>query len=168
MHETVDELAALQELLDTSLAAAGPHLRSVISEARRLDAAGLCEQMRGMCLLAVATVTADGRPLVGPVDGYLLHGSLHFSSGRDSVRMRHLATRSAVSATWVPAEQLAVTVHGDAELYRVNDPERGDLRQAMLDWYLPRQGSAFTTWLDDLDPLAARIRARRMFVFNGL
>jgi hypothetical protein len=44
-------------------------------------------------LLVVATVAADGRPLAGPVDGYFLHGSFSFSSGRDSVRMCHLAAR---------------------------------------------------------------------------
>src|ERR1039458_2552734 len=106
---------------------------------RRVDAA-LCERLQGMRLLVVAAVTADGRPLAGPVDGYFLHGTFWFSSGRDSVRMRHLAARPAVSATHLPGEELAVTVHGRAELFELDDSGFGELRQAMLDEYLPKQG----------------------------
>ena len=43
-----------------------------------------------MCLLALATVTADGRPIVGPVDGIFYRGSFHFGSAPDSVRFRHI------------------------------------------------------------------------------
>src|SRR6202048_4733810 len=74
---------------------------------------------RGGTLSAAPTVTADGRPLAGPVDGYFLHGTFWFSSGRNSVRMRHLAARPAVSATHLPGEELAVTVHGRADLFEV-------------------------------------------------
>ncbi len=119
-----------------------------------------------MFLLALATVTADGRPLVGPVDGYLIQGSFWFSSGRDSVRMRHLAARPAVSATYLPSEELAVTVHGRAELFEFSDPAHGELRQAMLDYYLPKQGPAFEAWLDRADPIGARIAAEKMFTFS--
>ena len=123
--------------------------------------------MQGLRLLVVATVTADGRPLAGPVDGYFLHGSLYFSSGRDSVRMRHLAVRPGVSATYLPGENLALTVHGQAELFDVNDPARGELRQAMLDHYLPLRGPGFETWLDQADAMGARIIAEKMFTFSS-
>ena len=166
MHETPEETLALQQLLDTSAAESGSHLRGIITEDRRLTAVELCRRLQGMCLLSVATVTADGRPLAGPVDGYLLHGSFYFSSGRGSVRMRHLARRPGVSATYLPGEELAVTVHGRAELFDLSDPERGELRQAMLDYYVPRQGPEFETWLEDLDAIAARIVASKMFVFH--
>src|SRR5215470_20219888 len=132
MLETHEELAQLQELMDASMAAAGPHISSIITAERRLTAAQLCEQLTGLRLLSLATVTADGRPLTGPVDGYLLHGSFYFSSGRDSVRMRHLAARPAVSASHLPGEDLAVTVHGRAELFELNGPDGRELRQAML------------------------------------
>ncbi|MGO8864579.1 MAG: pyridoxamine 5'-phosphate oxidase family protein [Acidimicrobiales bacterium] len=166
MHETPDELARLQRVLDASAAGAGPHLRAIITRDRRVDAASLCEELTGMRLLVVATVTADGRPLVGPVDGYFLHGSFAFSSGRDSVRMRHLASRPAVSATYLAGEAFAVTVHGRAELFEVLDPERGDLRQAMLDYYVPNQGPAFETWLRSENPLGAWIAPEKMFTFK--
>lgn len=166
MHETPDELARLQRLLDDSMRAAGPHLRSIITDERRLDAVGLCDLLEGMRLLVVGTVSADGRPLVGPVDGYFLHGSFWFSSGRESVRMRHLAARPAVSASHVPGEELAVTVHGRAELFDLADPAGDELRRAMLDHYLPIQGAAFETWLSNSDSLGARIDTERMFTLH--
>jgi Pyridoxamine 5'-phosphate oxidase len=163
--ETPEEIDRLQDLLDRSAAGAGPHLRGIIGDDRRLSAVQVCERLQGMRLLVAATVTADGRPLAAPVDGYFLHGCFYFSSGRNSVRMRHLAARPAVSATHLPGEDLAVTVHGRAELFDVNDPARGELRQAMLDHYLPLQGPAFETWLDQADAVAARIDADKMFTF---
>jgi nitroimidazol reductase NimA-like FMN-containing flavoprotein (pyridoxamine 5'-phosphate oxidase superfamily) len=155
----------LQELMDRSAAVAGSHLRGIITGERRLTARQVCQRLQGMRLLVVATVTADGRPLAGPVDGYFLHGSFYFGSGRDSVRMRHLAARPAVSASYVAGEELAVTVHGQAELFDVLDPAHGELRQAMLDHYLPKQGPEFETWLDHSDPVGARIAAEKIFTF---
>ena len=165
MLETPDDMNRLQQLLDRSAAGAGPHMRGIITEDRRLSAEQLCQKLQGMCLLALATVTADGRPLVGPVDGYLLHGSFYFSSGTDSVRMHHLAARPAVSAIHLPGDELAVTVHGRAELFDISDPAYG-LRQAMLDYYLPKQGPAFEAWLDGADSIGARIVAEKMFTFS--
>jgi len=166
MLETTEELDNLQQLLDRSMAGAGEHLRGIITGERRLSAAELAGRLQGMRLLTVATVTADGRPLAGPVDGYFLHGTLWFSSGRNSVRMRHLADRPAVSATHLPGEELAVTVHGRAELFDMRDPAGAELRQAMLDWYVPRQGPEFETWLDALDAVGARIEPAKMFTFS--
>lgn len=166
MHETAEELSRLQHLLDQSAARAGPHLRGIITDDRRLTARQLSDRLTGLRLLVVATVTADGRPLAGPVDGFFLHGAFHFSSGRDSVRMRHLAVRPAVSASYLPGEQLAVSVHGRAELFELASGAGAELRQAMLDHYLPRQGPEFETWLNQLGALGARIVAEKMFTFH--
>ena len=166
MLETTEELDNLQQLLDRSMAGAGEHLRGIITGERRLSAAELAGRLQGMRLLTVATVTADGRPLAGPVDGYFLHGTFWFSSGRNSVRMRHLAARPAISATHLPGEELAVTVHGRAGLFEMRDPAAAELRQAMLDWYVPRQGPEFESWLDALDAVAARIEPEKMFTFS--
>lgn len=165
MLETPEEIDRLQQLLDRSAAGAGPHLKDIITDERRVSAEQLCQRLQGMKLLVVATVTADGRPLAGPVDGYFLHGSFYFGSGRDSVRMRHLAARPAVSASHLPGDELGVTVHGRAELFAISDPAHGEFRQAMLDHYLPRQGPEFETWLDESDGLGARIAAEKMFTF---
>jgi len=163
--ETPQETDRLQRLLDRSAAAAGPHLSSIITDSHRLSAVEVCERLHGMRVLVVATVTADGRPLTGPVDGYFLHGALCFSSGRDSVRMRHLAARPAVSASYIEGDDLAVTVHGRAELFEVLGPDGTEFRQAMLDHYLPLQGPAFEAWLAGANPIGARVMADKMFTF---
>jgi hypothetical protein len=109
VRETPEEIDRLQRLLDRSAAAAGAHLRDIITDDRRLSA--------------------------------------------------------AVSATHLPGEELAVTVHGRAELFELSDPARAELRQAMLDHYLPTHGPEFETWLDQSDSVAARITADKMFTF---
>jgi hypothetical protein len=167
VHETPEELAGLQRLLDDSAATGGAHLTEIINTERRLTAAQLCDRLTGMRLLTVATVTADSRPLAGAVDGYLLHGTWYFSSGRSSVRMQHLRTRPAISAVYLPSEGLQVSVHGHAELFELSDSTHGLLlRQAMIDHYLPIQGPSFEEWMDSSDEaIGARIVATKMFTF---
>jgi hypothetical protein len=77
--------------------------------------------------------------------------------------------RPAVSATHLPGEELAVTVHGHAELFELDGPEHPELRRAMVDHYAPSQGPEFEGWLDDLDAVAGRIVADKLFTFalNG-
>ena len=66
----------------------------------------------------------------------------------------------------LPGDDLAVTVHGRAELFELSDPDQGDLRRAMLAYYRPIQGEAFETWLDQEDPMGGRIVADKMFTFS--
>src|SRR3984885_11997153 len=122
MLETPEELTNLQAVLDGSMASAGPHLRDIITDDRRLTAVQLTERLQGMRLLVLATATADGRPLTGPVDGYFLHGTFWFSTARASVRRRHLDRRPSCSATYLPGDELCVTVHGRAEVHPLDDP----------------------------------------------
>src|SRR4051812_12245579 len=114
MHESDADLAALQDVIDRSYAAAGPHLLRIHEKSRRLTAEQVAARLQGMCLLALATVTADGRPIVGPVDGIFYKGAFHFGSSPDSARFRHIGRRPQVSATHLPGEELAITVHGRA------------------------------------------------------
>jgi uncharacterized pyridoxamine 5'-phosphate oxidase family protein len=165
MHETPSDLAALQDLLDESMAVAGTHLTSIITPDRRLGAREVCDRLTGMSLLALATVTSDGRPLVGPVDGIFYRGSFYFGSSPDSVRFRHIRSRPHVSATHLPGEQLAVTVHGQAVPVDVRSMEGAGLRQTLLDVYTPRYGSEWEDFLDS-GPIYARIDAKRMFTFH--
>jgi nitroimidazol reductase NimA-like FMN-containing flavoprotein (pyridoxamine 5'-phosphate oxidase superfamily) len=166
MHETPEEMANLQALLDDSMVSAGPHLRDIITDERRLTAVELTERLQGMRLLVLATVTADGRPLAGPVDGYFLHGTFWFSSGLNSVRLRHLAVRPACSGTHLPGEELAVTVHGKAEFFAHDDPDSREFTQAMLDEYLPKQGPEFEQWLNAEPIGVVRIAPEKMFTFH--
>jgi hypothetical protein len=165
--ETPPELDRLQRLLDSSAARAGEHLRSIITDERRLDAPGVCAGLTGMRLLTVATVTADGRPLAGPVDGYFLHGAFWFSTNAHSVRARHLSARPVISVTHVPDDHFAVSAHGTATLLPFPGPDTNDLRQAMLDHYLPLQGPSFRDWLDGMsDGVTVRVDAAKLFVFH--
>jgi uncharacterized pyridoxamine 5'-phosphate oxidase family protein len=161
MHETADDLRALQELLDRSYAAAGRHLLRIHTPERRLSATAVAERLTGMCLLALATVTADGRPVVGPVDGIFYRGAFHFGSAPDSVRFRHIRARPQVSATHLPGEEMAVTVHGRA----TEIPIDGGFRQTLLEIYVPRYGAGWESDFLDSGPVYARIDADRMFTF---
>ncbi len=166
MHETPEDLKSLQDLLDRSAAQAGSHLSSIITPERRMTAAALADRLVGMRLLVVATVTADGRPVAGPVDGVFYRGSFYFGSSPDSVRFRHIRRRPDVSATHLPGEELAVTVHGRAQIVDVGAPEQAGFRQTLLEVYTPRYGTEWEKFLDS-GPLYARIDAAKMFVFNG-
>jgi hypothetical protein len=160
VHETAEDLSGLQDLIDRSYATAGEHLLGIHTPERRLSAAQVAERLTGMTLLTLATVTADGRPLAGPVDGIFYRGALHFSSSPTSVRARHVTRRPQVSATHLPGEHLAITVHGRAHRVRL---ENG-LRDTYLEVYEPLMGAGAA---DFFDPglFYARIDAERFYAF---
>lgn len=165
MHEHPDDLIELQRVIDYSFAAAGSHLRDIATPERRLDAEQLAAELTGMRLLALATTTRDGRPINAPVDGIFYRGRFHFGSSPESLRARHLRERPAVSATYLPRESMAVTVHGDAELIDVHAPEHAEFRQTLLDIYVPRYGEEWASMLDG-GAWYARINPRRVFTFS--
>jgi len=164
VHESPADLAALQDLLDRIYRSAGAHLRRIHTPERRLGAEEVAERLTGMCLLALATVTADGRPIVGPVDGVFYRGAFHFGSAPDSVRFRHISVRPQVSATHLPGEELAVTVHGRAVPIDIHSQQNEGFRRALLEIYVPRYGAEWEEFLDS-GVAYARIDADRMFTF---
>jgi hypothetical protein len=162
VHESPADVAALQGLLDRSYAKAGAHLLMIHTPERRASAEEVVRRLAGMCLLVVATVTADGRPIGGPVDGIFYRGAFHFGSSPDSVRFRHIRERPHVTATHIPEEAFAVTVHGRAVPIDVRRSEHAGFRQTLLDVYVPRYGPEWEQFLDS-GPVYARIDAERMF-----
>ena len=166
MHETAGDLAHLQALLDRSYDGAGEHYKRITTPERRLDAAEIALRLTGMTLLVLATVTADGRPLNGPVDGVFYQGSFYFGSAPDSVRFKHIRQRPAVSATHLPGEELSITVHGRAVPIDVHDPSQGGFRQTLLDIYVPRYGPEWENFLNS-GVAYARIDAERMFTYQA-
>jgi hypothetical protein len=132
VRETDGDVVALQALLDRSIAAAGPHLARVITPERGLGAAEVCRRLDGMRLLTLATVTADGRPLAAPVDGIFYRGAWHFGTAPDALRLRHIRARPDVSATYLPGEEFAVTVHGRAKIIDIGAPAHAELREVLL------------------------------------
>ena len=165
MHETPADIEAIQELLDRSFAGAGAHLKRIITPERRMSAEEVAERLTGMCLLALATVSSDGRPFVGPVDGVFYRGSFHFGSSPDSLRFRHIRKRPQVSATHLPGGELAVTVHGRAVPVDIKSEESAGFRAALLEVYIPLYGDDYERFVDS-GPLYARIDADRMFTFQ--
>jgi nitroimidazol reductase NimA-like FMN-containing flavoprotein (pyridoxamine 5'-phosphate oxidase superfamily) len=165
VHETPEDIAVLQELLERSYVGAGAHLLRIHTPERRLRAEEVVERLSGMCLLSLATVTADCRPIAGPVDGIFYRGAFHFGSSPDSVRFRHIRARPQVSATHLPAEELGVTVHGRAEPVDIHAPEGAGFRRALLEIYVPRYGPDWEEEFLDSGPVYARIAADKMFAF---
>ena len=159
MHETPGDLASLQKLLDDSYARAGDFLKSVIPDDFTADADEICSRLTGVCLLTLATVTADGRPLAGPVDGLFYRGRFWFGTGSRSVRAGHIRMRPSVSAVHVPAEAFSVTVHGVAEIMDLRSPENDGFRDYVLDVY----GPSWNEW--GAGATYARIDPDRMFTF---
>ena len=163
MRETAQDLARLQATLDRSYQAAGAHLREVITPERRLSAEQLSERLTGMCLLTLATTTADGRPINGPVDGFFYRGEWYFGSSHQSLRFNHLRRRPAVSATYLPGEELSVTTHGRAFEIDARTHDEGGLLRVLVDYYGARFGGAEAF----VDAAAyARIAADRIFTFH--
>jgi hypothetical protein len=161
MHETREDIRALQALLDRSYESAGSHLRSITTPKHRVSAEDLVDRLTGMCLLVVATVTADCRPIAGPLDGIFYRGAFHFGTAPDSLRYRHLLARPQVTATHLPREEFAVNVHGRAVPVDV----QGGLRETLLEVYVPRYGPGWEQFLDS-GPVYMRIDAARMFSFE--
>ncbi|RKT56246.1 pyridoxamine 5'-phosphate oxidase family protein [Saccharothrix australiensis] len=160
MHESPDDLAWLQRVLDDSYAASGAHLRSIITPERRLDAAGVVAELGAMRVMALATTTARGEPRVAPVDGLFHRGRLHFGSSADSLRWRHVLARPAVSASVIEGERLQVTVHGTARPVRPAEDE------ALVSFLVGVYGrEAWDGWMSALS--WARIEPARMIAFRN-
>jgi hypothetical protein len=165
VFETDDELDQMQSLLDASLSRATEHLRSIIKPGERtLTAAQLAAVCRGMCTLAISTVTAAGEPRVSAVDGHLLHGRWYFSTARGAAKARHLAARPAVSIAYLRGEEVGVFAHGSAEPMNPAggpaDPDWPALLQYMTDYY----GSSPLSWGD---VVYYRLAADWMVAFAG-
>ncbi len=164
VDETAEDLEELQALLDHTYAVAGPHLLDIVRPERRLDAATLSHEMPGLCLLALATVSKDGRPFVGPVDSIFYRGHFYFSTGPEAVRMRHLARNPAVSGTFVPRETFATTVHGVATSIDHHDDQHAGFLAALLRTFVPMYGEGFADFVDEI-PTYFRIDANRQYCY---
>jgi uncharacterized pyridoxamine 5'-phosphate oxidase family protein len=161
-HETPEDIAELQRLLDESHAGAGPHLREIFSDERRVSAAELPGRLPGVQVLALATVTAKGEPRVAPVDGLFYRGSFWFGSSERSMRFRHIRARPAVSATVTHGEEFAVVVHGRAVEVDPRTADDGGFLRYLAEIY----GGDWSDWGGGAP--YARIDAERMFSFGGV
>jgi nitroimidazol reductase NimA-like FMN-containing flavoprotein (pyridoxamine 5'-phosphate oxidase superfamily) len=166
VYETERDLVWLQALLDRSYDGAGEHLRSITTPARRIPAVELAELLPGVQILDVATVTADGRPRVGPVDGLFFRGRFYFASSKTSVRYRHLRARPQVSAAHTRGEEMSVVVHGTTLRFSLQDPDQEEFRDCCYEVYVPRYGEGWKEFAGSGDIFYARIEPELMFTFR--
>ena len=162
MHETAEDLARLQALLDRSHAGAGAHLRSIFADERRIAAADLPQRLTGVQQLHLATVTANGEQRVAPVDGLFYRGAFVFGTAPNALRAKHLRARPQVSGSVAHGEELAVVVHGRAVELDLDTDEHAPLSAFFTEisgdgWDAFRQGNPY--W---------RLDAERMFSFGGI
>ena len=158
-HETPEDIAELQRVLDESHAAAGAHLQRIFSDERRVPAAELPARLQGVQVLALATVTARGEPRVAPVDGHLYRGRIWFGSADDSMRFRHIRARPAVSAAITHGEEFALVVHGTAHEIAIDAPEHEGFRDYLAEVYGDTSFARGNPY--------AWIEPKRMFTFGG-
>lgn len=117
MHETDEEIADLQRLLDASIGRANSHLTGIVDDDHRLDARQLVTELTGMKVLVLATVTARGEPRTSCVDGHFVHGRWLFGTSATAVKIKHMRARPGVSATHVDGERVGVFTHGQARVF---------------------------------------------------
>ena len=166
MRETEEELAWLQALLDRSYGRAGEHLRSITTPERRIPAADLVPLLDGVQIIDVATVTKDGRPRVGPVDGLFFGAHWYFSSARQSLRYRNLVERPQVSAAYTRDEEISVVVHGVAHMFAIDDPAHTAFKDYAHAVYVPRYGDDWIKLAYSADVFFARIEPELMFTLR--
>jgi hypothetical protein len=146
MKEDAAELAELQELLDRSLAGASEHLTSIITPERAVPAADLVRRLTGMCTLALATVSAGGRPRVGGVDGHLLHARWVFTTSGSSVKATDMRSRPHVSAAYLEGDTFGLFTHGTAEFLPADHPDWPPIEEHLTMHY----GASPSTWGPDI------------------
>jgi Pyridoxamine 5'-phosphate oxidase len=159
MHETDDDLSALQELLDASYARAGAHLRSIWEQDSRLDAQQLSAELTGVQVLDLATVTPRGEPRVAPVDGLFFRGRFWFGSADTSLRFRNIRRNPAVSGAITRGlETFLVIVHGRAVETDPRGPDAGGFADYIrgvydFDWDAVHPDAPYA-WIDARTMLA--------------
>ncbi|CAN5222156.1 hypothetical protein BH18CHL2_BH18CHL2_12730 [soil metagenome] len=161
MRETQKELEALQALIDRSNERVGRHMREIIHPGEyTLSARQTVKLLEGMHTIAVAAPAPNGDPLVGPMDGWFLHGTFFFSSSGDAARIRGLRRRPAASVVYFDGEAFAITAHGHAELMFAGHPEVAEIDDIFRSHY---GGSAFD-W--SAEGVYVRLDADRFYTYS--
>jgi hypothetical protein len=140
MHETPEELAALQRLLDASFGRASEHLKSIMTPERRLTAERLVALLPCPAVLNIATVTARGEPRISAVDGHFLHGHWYWGTDAASPKARQVISRPAISASYTPRDGEGVFCHGRCVVLG------GDERAMVVDHFAEVYGQSPEEW----------------------
>ena len=173
MRETVQDLRDLQQLLDDGYAKAGEHLRSIFRSERRMSAEEIVDELRGVFVLNLATVTKAGEPFLAPLDGLFYRSHFWFGIPPGGLRIRHLRARPSVSANYVQGEDVCIIVHGQAREVASDEPlcatyleyARETYGPAVWDYwnaaYEDRAGTGFTAWIEPKRMFARKAASQR-------
>jgi hypothetical protein len=142
VFETDAELAELQQLFDRTLRTANPHMRSIVTPERRLNARQVAALLRGTKHVVFATIDED-EPRASPLDSLFIHGRFTMSTGRRAAKVRHLRANPACSAVHMDGE-LAVVANGHVEWLEHEHPDHDEVHRTWTEHY----GSDPYTWGD--------------------
>jgi hypothetical protein len=169
VHETKDDLRNLQRSLDASYAGAGEHIRSIFRPERRMSAEEIVEELRGVFVLHLATVTARAEPRLAPIDGLFFRGHLWFGIPPGAVRQAHVRARPQVSASYSRGEELCILAHGEARVVSEVDPAYAEYLQYAREVYTPALFDHWEAHYEDRkgETLTAWIEPRRLFAMKA-
>jgi len=161
VRESPEEIRGLQALIDRSHARTRPHMRGIIHPGKySLSAGQVVNLLGGMRTIAVAAPAPNGDPLVGPMDGWFLHGKFFFSSSDDAIRIRGLRRRPRASIAYFEGERFLLNAHGHAELMYAGHPDVGEIDAIFRDHY----GSSAFDWSGR--GVYVRLDADRFFTYS--
>lgn len=160
MQETEQDRLRLQRCIEASIESAGDFLRKAFQMPdKSLDASELAALFQDMPVLAAATTSRSGAPRVAPTGAIFYRGRFHLPTVQQAARVRMLAHESGISLTYYEGNDLAVIVHGRAELI---EPEHADYL-ALLELHDTYAESTVEDWGDGL---FIRVYAERIFSFD--
>ena len=165
MHESQRELLQLDELLTSSAASSGEHLRTAFDQERRLDAAGLSAALPGIFEMHLAVLSGSGAPLVAPVDGIFFRGRVWFGLPAQSLRAKLVRRDARVSASFNDPPR-AFIVHGTAVEAQESESAVEEYGEVMRRLYVELYGGGWIDWFEGLDhsgSFTGHIEPRVMF-----
>jgi general stress protein 26 len=158
LYETKQELHDLQQLIDSSMTGAGEQMRAIFHPPKEtLSARQISKYITGIRHVSLATVTANSEPRVAPVDTIFIHGKFYTSTDKSAFRARHLIKRPQVSVCYFEGDDVAIIVHGKAQLIEKDHPDFEGINKVWVGHY----GSGVLDWSDQ--GLYVRINPEKMF-----
>ena len=123
MYETDEDMQRLQMVLDQSIERAGSFLRQSFPPDHSLTARQLVHFWQGLQTVAFATVTSKGEPRVAPIGALLFHGHFYIPTIATAMRTKHILRHPAISFTCYQGNDIAVIVHGEANIIQSAHPD---------------------------------------------
>lgn len=160
MRERSEDVAALQALLERSIAEAGPFLRSSFQIPQcSMSAEQVVECFARVVVVAFATVTKAGSPRVAPIGALFWRGQFHIPTTLEAARTRHVLARPAVSLAWYDGIDRAAIVHGSADALDASHTDFAELDEL----HRELTGASVTEWGSGA---YLRVVAEQFFTFD--